>query len=1122
MVSPEEKHRFIRAAVSLVDDSLSFDRFQIACSQLVKEFPKTKGWLSWYLQPNRVELCFPACSNICKKGRTRLQKIKPDTNAQEGLGGFIQQLAGRQKLAMKALIEQIVNVCINHDRRSELAESGTQLRYARNNRRTPQAKKRGEESKRGYRPPDTAATLATKRQKRNSLAAEETSLAPEASRVPQMVNLGNTCYMSSLVQLFLASPLATDLVSREICCPKTLSNCPHAFSRFSSVVKKLSKMEPGADPLKPQLLVESVKTEFLKEKGFVEGEQNCPADYLRAVVADLEEATCCSSGLGSRANIEVVPHYTCSGSKCGGHVRPATEAEGSETCVLTCPYESEGVFTISDCLKNATAEEPIPDRCGSCGRMGGMTKSVKLSPVKEPRLLFLQFPPTEHHVFPGSAGERPEFVEAEKSATVVVQEEVDLAEVTEGGRKSTGHLVGYIHFNRRMHHYTSITRSGGAWVKSDDLCAHSPEVVAGQVGGANFPQPHLALYEVHPHGSRPSFEPTLTSAVEVKVEGSAQGRAESGAEVKVQVKGSAQRRAERPATNLTPVASQVFGPAVTSELAAAAESLCARAKREPEDKMFRTRQSCVLAPMLFHLKGNKRRGELLGQVEDGLGVLTGDFVHWKIPKKLGFASEAREFVGDEAVCAFAEAFNERESRKVVEDPGHTPSWMFNSRQTFKVVGDEWTFPDADKDLAKKLKVLEAALAGEGPDQTPRKVKRAAVDIFKCHQLIFPVNEVEVHWSLICVEVSTMKQTHVCSLHGRQNRKWAEKIHEWLLHYHQLRHGCELQVKGDKGQMVRCPVRLTDDMIPDVRSPNRSVAHQSPHGMDCLLHTCANAALLGDGRDFQETRGLDPDLFGRELRARMVLFLDTGRFMFDRTGCPPLELPEEGTVDLVSTDSDTDEETKIKEEPGTKEESSGEADKEAEVRQEPGTKEKSWEERREEKMASIEEMRKKLAKAKEGLVGKERGKKEKCKEAAARTKRTTKAGATEGWCFLRPTAERAKGPSPTCVTCKEPIERDTSTRICYHTQFTTRNGHRRTRTVQMHCRDGCVAGFEKPKELKNSPDLGEEECTKEELLRKEWEKGYLEENLDLKRVLDNCRGGEEGGERSRRKKKRRKN
>jgi len=122
VVPPEERDRFVRAAMQLVDDSLSFNSFQSAISQLVKDFPKAKGWLSWYLQPNRVELCFPACSSLTKEGRERLGRIKPDTNAQEGLGGFIQQLSGRQKLPLKPLLERIVNICHNTDRRSDLAD----------------------------------------------------------------------------------------------------------------------------------------------------------------------------------------------------------------------------------------------------------------------------------------------------------------------------------------------------------------------------------------------------------------------------------------------------------------------------------------------------------------------------------------------------------------------------------------------------------------------------------------------------------------------------------------------------------------------------------------------------------------------------------------------------------------------------------------------------------------------------------------------------------------------------------------------------------------------------------------------------------------------------------------
>lgn len=64
VVPPEEKDGFIRAAMHLVENGLSFDQFHKASSLLVKEFPKTKGWFAWYLQPNRVELCFPACSSV--------------------------------------------------------------------------------------------------------------------------------------------------------------------------------------------------------------------------------------------------------------------------------------------------------------------------------------------------------------------------------------------------------------------------------------------------------------------------------------------------------------------------------------------------------------------------------------------------------------------------------------------------------------------------------------------------------------------------------------------------------------------------------------------------------------------------------------------------------------------------------------------------------------------------------------------------------------------------------------------------------------------------------------------------------------------------------------------------
>ena len=48
----------------------------------------------------------------------------------------------------------------------------------------------------------------------------------------------------------------------------------------------------------------------------------------------------------------------------------------------------------------------------------------------------------------------------------------------------------------------------------------------------------------------------------------------------------------------------------------------------------------------------------------------------------------------------------------------------------------------------------------------------------------------------------------------------------------------------------------------------------------------------------------------------------------------------------------------------------------------------------------------------------------------------------------------------------------------------------------------MAGLKQPKELSHLKGV----CTKAELLENEWEEGYLERNLDLKRVLEACREG----------------
>ena len=110
---------------------------------------------------------------------------------------------------------------------------------------------------------------------------------------------------------------------------------------------------------------------------------------------------------------------------------------------------------------------------------------------------------------------------------------------------------------------------------------------------------------------------------------------------------------------------------------------------------------------------------------------------------------------------------------------------------------------------------------------------------------------------------------------------------------------------------------------------------------------------------------------------------------------------------------------------------------------------------------------------------------------------------EGWHFVRSSGKKGKGKDPTCAACKKPVHREHSSRIYrfvrYQTKVTKSNY---SKTVVLHCREKCVAGLKQPKELSHLKGV----CTKAELLENEWEEGYLERNLDLKRVLEACREG----------------
>ena len=295
------------------------------------------------------------------------------------------------------------------------------------------------------------------------------------------------------------------------------------------------------------------------------------------------------------------------------------------------------------------------------------------------------------------------------------------------------------------------------------------------------------------------------------------------------------------------------------------------------------------------------------------------------------------------------------------------------------------------------------------------------------------------------------------------------------------------IRDSRGNEVTCPPNAKEKMKPVV---NRAVTTQSPQGNDCLLHTCANAALSADGRSSSATASLDKDLLGKELRARMVIMHETGRFMFDAPGCPDLELAineKKAVVDLVSGDDDT-EGVSPKRPKGS---FGGQASVPTEVTVKKETAAQSHAPPpREVKMEALEKMRKSLAKSS----------KSKANKAAPKKASTSR---VEGWHFIRSTGKKGRGKDPTCAACKKPVSRAHSSRIFRFVRYKTKVAKaNHSKTVVLHCRKECVAGLTQPKELSHLKGV----CTKAELLNNQWEEGHLERNLDLKRVLEACKEG----------------
>ena len=118
---------------------------------MIKHYPKSNNWISWYLADVKASILFPACKDLNEEDMQKFQSLSDNTNGQEGLGGFLQALAGYKKLSLQDMCRHIHWFVRKYSTEYRLAKQGFAPKYPR---ATKKDKKRGDEPKWKYKAPD--------------------------------------------------------------------------------------------------------------------------------------------------------------------------------------------------------------------------------------------------------------------------------------------------------------------------------------------------------------------------------------------------------------------------------------------------------------------------------------------------------------------------------------------------------------------------------------------------------------------------------------------------------------------------------------------------------------------------------------------------------------------------------------------------------------------------------------------------------------------------------------------------------------------------------------------------------------------------------------------------------
>ena len=84
----------------------------------------------------------------------KFKSMNKDTNAQEGLGGFLQSLKNYKKLGLQGVFESVEMFVISYENRRKVEKNGMSTRYSKS---TPAEKRSGRESRAEYKAPESGS-----------------------------------------------------------------------------------------------------------------------------------------------------------------------------------------------------------------------------------------------------------------------------------------------------------------------------------------------------------------------------------------------------------------------------------------------------------------------------------------------------------------------------------------------------------------------------------------------------------------------------------------------------------------------------------------------------------------------------------------------------------------------------------------------------------------------------------------------------------------------------------------------------------------------------------------------------------------------------------------------------